>query len=273
MRKYDIDYARRCQACQIHASVPHQPPELLHPALAPWPFMRWGMDIVRKPPPASRQRVFFLAMTDYFSKWIEAEACREVRDKDGISFIKRNIICRPGVPSKIVCDNGSQFISDRTREFCQQWNINLVTTTPRYPQSNGQAEASNKVIINNLKKRLIGAKGGWADELPDILWSDRTTPKVATGQSPFSLVYGCEAVLPTEMIVPPARCQLSTPAQNNAKLAHDLDTVDELRESAERRLAVHTQQVARSYNKNVKIRVFKLGDWVLRKVFPQHPRT
>ena len=207
-------------------------------------------------------------MTDYFSKWIEAEAYREVRDKDVISFIKRNIICRFGVPSEIVCDNGSQFISDRTREFCQQWNINRVTSTPRYPQSNGQAEASNKVIISNLKKRLVGAKGGWADELPEILWSDRTTPKVATGQSPSSIVYGCKAVLPAETIVPTTRYQLSTSEQNNVELAHDLDTVDELRESPERRLAIHTQQVARSYNRNVKIRVFKVGDWVLRKVFP-----
>ena len=167
-----------------------------------------------------------------------------------------------------MCGNGSQFISDRTREFCQQWNINLVTSTPRYPQSNGQAEASNKVIISNLKKRLVGAKGRWADELPEILWSDRTTPKVATEQSPFSLVCGCEAVLPAEAIVPTARYQLSTPEQNNVELAHDLDTVEELRESAERRLAIHTQQAARSYNKNVKVRVFKIGDWVLRKVFP-----
>ena len=70
------------------------------------------------------------------------------------------------------------------------------------------------------------------------------------------------------MIVPTARYQLSTPAQNDTELAHDLDTVDELRESAERRLAIHTQQVAKSYNKNVKVRVFKLGDWVLRRVFP-----
>ena len=133
--------------------------------------MRWGMDIVGKLPPASGQRVFFLAMTDYFSKWIEAEAYREVKDKDVVSFIKRNIICRFGVPSEIVCDNGSQFISDRTRTFCQQWNISLITSTPRYPQSNGQAEASNKVI-----KRLVGVKGKWADELPEILWADRTTP-------------------------------------------------------------------------------------------------
>ena len=83
------------------------------------------MDIVGKLPPASGQRVYFLAMTDYFSKWIEAEAYREIKDKEVISFIKWNILCRFGVPSEIVCDNGSQFISERTRSFCREWNIEL----------------------------------------------------------------------------------------------------------------------------------------------------
>ena len=82
--------------------------------------MRWGMDIVGKLPPASGQRAFFLAMIDYFSKWIEAEAYKEVKESQVISFIKRNILCRFGVPSEIVCDNGSQFIGRKIREFCAQ---------------------------------------------------------------------------------------------------------------------------------------------------------
>ena len=78
-------------------------------------------------------------------------------------------------------------------------------STPRFPQSNGQAESSNKIIVSNLKKQLEGAKGKWADELPYFLWSDRTTPKNATGQSPFAMVYGCEAVIPAEILIPTSR--------------------------------------------------------------------
>ena len=138
----------------------HQPATTLHPTLSPWPFMRWGMDIVGKLPPTTGQRFYFLAMTDYFSKWIEAEAYREIKDKDIVSFIKRNIICKFGIPSEIVCDNGSQFISERTRDFCSEWSINLVTSTPRYPQSNGQVitgplrgrKESNKFIDQDSAK-------------------------------------------------------------------------------------------------------------------------
>ena len=75
------------------------------------------MNIVGKRPQTKGQKVFFLAMTDYFSKWVEAEEFREVKDKDVVSFIKRNIIYKFRVSSEIVCDNGSQFISDRTRSF------------------------------------------------------------------------------------------------------------------------------------------------------------
>lgn len=65
----------------------HKPVEKLHPTITPWPFMRWGMDIVDKLPQALGQKVFMLALTDYFSKWIEADSLTQVRDKEGIAFI------------------------------------------------------------------------------------------------------------------------------------------------------------------------------------------
>ena len=148
-----------------------------NPSTPSWSFIKWGMNIVGKIPQTPGQKVFMLAMTDYFSKWIEVEAFRQVKSKEVISFIKRNILCKFGVPSEIICDNGSQFISDKMEAFCRQWNITLVKSTPRYPQANGQAESRNKIIINNLKKRLTTHKGLWVEELPWVLWADKTTPK------------------------------------------------------------------------------------------------
>ena len=84
----------------------------------------------------------------------------------------------------------------------------MVTSTPVHPQANGQEESSNKIIVNNLKKKLGEKKGKWAEELPFALWADRTTSKNATGQTPFSLVFGIEAMLLTEMVMPTARRHL-----------------------------------------------------------------
>ncbi|KAJ9536787.1 hypothetical protein OSB04_un000011 [Centaurea solstitialis] len=265
LREDAITYVQRCDACQKHSSMVHRPSEPLHSVLVPWPFMRWGMDIVGKLPPAPGQKVYLLVLTDYFSKWIEAGAFSQVRDKEVISFIQKNIIYRFGVPAEIMCDNGSQFISDKTRTFCEKRGIKLITSTPRYPQSNGLAESSNKVIINSIRKRLKGAKGKWVDELPSVLWANRTTPRASTGQTPYSLVYGCEAVLPIEAQIPTAKSR--TYDQNAINLSYDLDALEELREKTLRTMAAQKGIVERHFNKKVKAKILQVGDYVLRHVF------
>ncbi|XP_074288205.1 uncharacterized protein LOC141613371 [Silene latifolia] len=236
MRADAVNHAKRCDSCQKAAPAIYQPVQPMHPIISPWPFMMWGMDIVGKLPRAPGNRVYMLVMTDYFSKWIEAEAMTEVKEHN-------------------------------TEGFCSRWNITLRKSAPRYPQTNGQAESGNKIIVENLRKRLEELGGKWADELPLVLWSDRTTPKVATGQTPFSLVYGAEAVIPSEVMVPTHRYGCQTTEQNQVEVASSLHTVHELRESAYIRMASYKQSVARTYNKNVKVRTLAVGDLVLRRVF------
>ncbi|KAD5508946.1 hypothetical protein E3N88_16649 [Mikania micrantha] len=180
---------------------------------------------------------------------------------------KRNILTRFGIPAEITCDNGSQFIGKRTTSFCEAWGIKMITSTLVHPQANGQAESSNKIIINNLKKKLGSKKGKWTEELPFVLWADRTTTKNATGQTPFSLVFGSKAVLPTEMIIPTIRTSLQTIESNNKVLSQDIDTIDETRDIAKIRMATYQQKMAKSYNKNIRIRRFQIRDLVLRKAF------
>ncbi|XP_076887319.1 uncharacterized protein LOC143537429 [Bidens hawaiensis] len=130
--------------------------------------------------------------------------------------------------------------------FKPSWGIKIITSTPVNPQANGQAESSNKIIINSLKKKLGAKKGKWAEELPYVLWADKTTPKNATGQTPFSLVFGVEAVIPTEMVYPTARISTRDPQTNEETLAQDLDTVEKLRDQAKFRIAAYQQKMADS---------------------------
>ncbi|XP_076930209.1 uncharacterized protein LOC143594903 [Bidens hawaiensis] len=101
----------------------------------------------------------------------------------------------------------------------------MITFTPEHPQANGQEEYANKIIINNLKKKLETKKGKWAEELLFIMWADRTTSKNATGQTPFSLVFGTKVMIPAEMVIPTARSYLQNPEINNQDLADDLDVI------------------------------------------------
>ena len=78
-------------------------------------------------------------------------------------------------------------------------------STRAYPQDNGQAEAVNKIIVNGLKKRLDDAKGRWVEELAHVLWTYRNTPRRSTGETPFSMTYEAEAVIPLEVNFPTQR--------------------------------------------------------------------
>ncbi|XP_076953883.1 uncharacterized protein LOC143628098 [Bidens hawaiensis] len=84
---------------------------------------------------------------------------------------------------------------------------------------------------------------------------------------PFSLVFGAEAVIPTEMVYPTARTSIRDPKTNNENLVQDLDTMEELRDQARFRMATYQQKTDGEYNKNIRIRRFHVGDLVLRKAF------
>ncbi|KAG7567917.1 Reverse transcriptase domain [Arabidopsis thaliana x Arabidopsis arenosa] len=264
-----VKFAQKCKRCQLHAPLIHQPSELFSSISAPYPFMRWSMDIIGPLHRSIRGVQYLLVLTDYFSKWIEAEAYASIKDSAVNTFIWKNIICRHGVPYEIVTDNGPQFISHEFEAFCSEWGIKVSYSTPRYPQGNGQAEAANKTILSNLKKHLSHLKGGWYNELQPVLWAYRTTPRRPTGETPFSLVYGMEAVVPAELNVPGLR-RTEAPLneeENSAMLDDSLDTINERRDQALIRIQNYQQAAARYYNSKVKSRPFFVGDYVLRRVF------
>ena len=103
------------------------------------------------------------------------------------------------MPDTLISDNGLQFDSRAFRDFCRGLGIMNRYSTPIYPQNNRQAEAVNKTILNGLKRRLDGAKGNWAEELPNVLWAYRMTSRRSTGETRFSLTYEAEAVILVEV--------------------------------------------------------------------------
>ncbi|XP_030958963.1 uncharacterized protein LOC115980905 [Quercus lobata] len=146
------------------------------------------------------------------AEYVQAKALANIRDVDVKKFVWKNIVTRFGVPDSLISDNIFQFDNKAFRAFCSDLGIKNRYSTPTYPQSNGQAEATNKAIVNGLKKRLDGAKGMWAEELPNVLWAYRTTPRRSTGETPFSLTYGAEAMMPAEVNLCNARVTGFDPA-------------------------------------------------------------
>ena len=203
---------------------------------------------------------------DYFTKLVEAEPLANIRDADAKKFIWRNIVTRFKVPRTLISDNGLQFDSKAFRRYCCELGIANRYSTPTYPQGNGQVEAINKVIVNGLKKRLDDANGRWVDELPHVLWTYRNTPRRSTGETPFAMTYGAEAVIPLEANFPTLRTNSFTSSSNDELLGKSLDLIKEIREKAVIQLAYYHQKLKQGYDANVKLRPLAPGGLVLSKV-------
>lgn len=106
-----------------------------------------------------------------------------------------------------------------------------------------------------------------------MLWSYRTTSRTPTGETPFSLTYGFEVVFPIECGISSARYMCLDENTNWQLLNHNLNTIDELRDKAHLRTTVYQKKVAQHNNKNIKVRIFKVGDWVLRRIFQNTKET
>ncbi|RDY08985.1 rnhA, partial [Mucuna pruriens] len=168
--------------------------------------------------------------------------------------------------AEIVSDNGTQFASKGTVEFCEGLKIKQVFMSVEHPQSNAQAEAANKVILRGLRKRLEEAKGRWAEELPQVLWSYHTTPHSTTNETPFRLTFGTEAMIPVKIGEPSPRTALFEPSRNEKELRANLDLIQEAREIAQIKEYVIKARAARRYNQKVIPRKFQTGDLVLKKI-------
>ncbi|KAK3007570.1 hypothetical protein RJ639_014416 [Escallonia herrerae] len=237
----------------------------------PIPFAMWGMDIMGPFPPATAQCRFVIVAVDYFTKWVEAEALATISEKKCEDFFWRAVVCHFGIPRVLVTDNGKQFDNPTFRTFCANLSIEQRFTSVAHPQTNGQTEVTNRTLLQGIKKKLVGAKGLWVDELPKILWAYNTTTRTSTGETPFSLSFGTDALIPVEIGLPSLRLTTHDPVQNEEDLRANLDLLDEHREQAAVRLAAYKHRVSKFYDQRVRHRAFRVGDLVLRRIEASAP--
>jgi len=113
---------------------------------------------------------------------------------------------------------------------------------------------------------LEEAKGKWVDKLPHVLWMYRTTPRRSTGETPFSIMYGSEVVIPLEISFPTMRSNQFNSSSNEQLLSTNLDLAKEQREVANVKLAQYLQMLRQGYEKGIKVKTFVQRGLVLRRV-------
>jgi hypothetical protein len=195
-----IKYQKGCKACQWFRNIQLAHVGVMNSIVKPWPFRGWGLDFISEiHPGSSKGHRFILVATNYFTKWTEAVPLRNMTHREVISFVQEHIIYRFGVPQTLTTNQGPSFMSHQFREFAESMKIKLLNSSPYFAQANGQAEASNKVLIKIIKKRIKDSLRRWHEKLSEALWAHRISRHGATKVTPFELVYGQEAMLPVEV--------------------------------------------------------------------------
>jgi ribonuclease HI len=263
------DLVKRCKGCQFFAKQQHLPAQALRTIPPSWPFAIWGLDAVRpfRTVPGGYKHI--LVAVDKFTKWIEVRPVAKVTSEEANKFIG-DIKHRFSVRNRIITDLGAAFTGSVFWDFCQDNLIDVYYSSVTHPRCNGQVERANGMVLQALKDRIYDDASNyatrWLAELPHVIWGLRTQVSSATGFSPFFLVYGSEAILPTDVTFEAPRIQFYEEGEAEQTCRIDLDSLEEQRLTAIMRQARHDQQLRRYHDRNVKETSFNVGDLVLRRI-------
>ena len=156
----------------------------------------------------------------------------------------------------LVLDNGKQFDNSTFRDFCLELGIKNHYSSPAHPQAIGQVEVTNWSLLKIIKTWLEGAKGIWPEELLSVLWAYRTTTRTPTGEKPFRLAYRSNAVIPVKVGLTSYQVDNYDESKNDEALRLQLDLIDEVRATAEQRLARYQNLMVKNYNSKFRHRDF-----------------
>ncbi|XP_059623195.1 uncharacterized protein LOC132266358 [Cornus florida] len=224
MRKDCMTYAKGCIDCQKHSPMQWVPAIEMQLLVKPWPFRGWAMDLIGK--------------------------INRLNQKE------RHIFHRFGLPETIVADNGFVFRANEVLQLGIDMQVKMVTSTPYYAQGNGQAEASNNVVIEIIEKMIKDKPKRWHEALSEALRAYRNSKRT---------------MLPMELNVKSARVALQhnlIPADYNEVMLAELEELDEVQKLALDHLMVYKAKVMRAYNKRVKFKSFAEDDMVWQTVLP-----
>jgi transposase InsO family protein len=185
---------------------------------------------------------YIIVATEYLIKRAETKAVKSTNAKQTIIFLYQNIISQFGCPKILISDRSSHFLNDAIVDLTELFNINHRKTTPYHPQTNGLIERVNQTLVRILRKIVIDSKQNWDHKLTGALWAYRTTYKVSTCTTPFSLVFGVEAILPMEFEVPSLRIAIDEWLDDSQSLKDRLERLKGLSEAW--RLAAQHVEIA-----------------------------
>ena len=268
-------FVSTCDKCQRMGNISRKDEPPMHPILEVELFDLWGIDFMG-PFPASYSNLYILLAVDYVSKWVEAIPTRTNDAKVVAQFLRSNIFSRFGTPRALITDNGTHFYNKVIDKVLQKYGVRHRTSLAYHPQSNGQAEVSNREIKYILEKTVSSSRKDWSKKMDDALWAYRTTFKTPLGMSPFRIVYGKACHLPVELehraYWATRRLNMDSTLAGEKRLLQ-LSELDEFRNEAYENSRIYKEKTKAWHDKHITRKEFTAGQQVLLfnsrlKLFP-----
>ena len=198
MRKDIRDWCLACVPCATrNVGRP------THPTLTPipvgGPFDRVGVDVIQYPKSQQGNR-YAVVFVDYLTKWPEVFPVPNQSAATIARLFVEEIICRHGVPGELLSDRGTSFLSNLMTEVCRLMGTKKVNTTAYHPQTDGLVERFNRTLTDMLAKTVEKNGSNWDEKIPYVLFAYRTSLQQSTRESPFFLLHGRDAILPTSPV-------------------------------------------------------------------------
>ncbi|KAL0173155.1 hypothetical protein M9458_033466, partial [Cirrhinus mrigala] len=261
----EAEVKRFCQACPMcqRTSPRKPPPSLLIPLpIIGVPFERIGMDIVGPLPRSGRGHEHILVIVDYATRYPEAVPLRQATAK-AIARELFLLFTRVGLPSEILTDQGTPFMSRLMADLCRLLKVKQVRTSVYHPQTDGLVERFNQTLKQMLRRVAAKDKKDWDLLLPYVLFGIREVPQASTGFTPFELLFGRQ---PRGLLDVAREAWEQQPAVYRTVIEHVRDMrskIDRVMPLVREHLVKSQQAQQRLYNRAAQPREFQPGDRVM----------
>ncbi len=257
-------HVRQCDVCARYKTTGKSSRAGMKDYRVGAPMERVCVDIVGPFPESDNGNKYGLVVTDCFTKFVEIYAMPNQEAATVAQLLVREFFSRYGVCRYLHSDQGTQFESKLFSEMCHLLGIKKTRTTPFRPQSDGQSERNIKTLTK-MVAMVTDEQTNWDEHLPFVSMAYRATPHEGLGVTPNFMMFGREAAMPVDVMLPPTADEQHSPIEYVQRLKKKLIYTYQLARS---KLKSGTERQQTLYNRKQTSDSYKAGDvvWYANKL-------